>query len=144
MAEKTKKTERKPLNNNLILMIVSGIVAVIIWFSLVLTAFPETTVIIKDVPIDYALDGSYADISGLSIIGEVIPTVNVRVSGLRYIIGDYKPEDLIGKTLAMIVNLEPRKMMGYESNGMILSVKYGDGYRVVEFDDSVLPGSDIS
>jgi len=56
----------------------------------------------------------------------------------------YKPEDLIGKTLAMIVNLEPRKMMGYESNGMILSVKYGDGYRVVEFDDSVLPGSDIS
>ena len=56
----------------------------------------------------------------------------------------YKPEDLIGKTLAMIVNLEPRKMMGLESNGMILSVKYGDGYRVVEFDDSVLPGSDIS
>lgn len=56
----------------------------------------------------------------------------------------YKPEDLIGKTLAMIVNLEPRKMMGYESNGMILSVKYGDGYRVVEFVDSVLPGSDIS
>jgi methionyl-tRNA synthetase len=56
----------------------------------------------------------------------------------------YKPEDLIGKTLAMIVNLEPRKMMGYESNGMILSVKYGDGYRVVEFDDTVLPGSDIS
>ena len=44
----------------------------------------------------------------------------------------------------MIVNLEPRKMMGYESNGMILSVKYGDGYRVVEFDDTVLPGSDIS
>lgn len=95
MAEKTKKTERKPLNNNLILMIVSGIVAVIIWFSLVLTAFPETTVIIKDVPVDYSLDGSYADISGLSIIGEVTPTVNVRVSGLRYIIGDYKPEDLI-------------------------------------------------
>ena len=45
---------------------------------------------------------------------------------------------------SLIVNLEPRKMMGLESNGMILSVKYGDGYRVVEFDDSVLPGSDIS
>jgi methionyl-tRNA synthetase len=56
----------------------------------------------------------------------------------------YKPEDLIGKTLAMIVNLEPRKMMGFESNGMILSVKHGDGYRVIEFPDSVKPGSDIS
>ena len=56
----------------------------------------------------------------------------------------YKPEELIGKTLAMIVNLEPRKMMGFESNGMILSVKHGDGYRVIEFPDSVKPGSDIS
>ena len=56
----------------------------------------------------------------------------------------YKPEDLIGKTLAMIVNLEPRKMMGFESNGMILSVKDGDGYRVIEFPDSIKPGSDIS
>ena len=56
----------------------------------------------------------------------------------------YKPEDLVGKTLAMIVNLEPRKMMGLESNGMILSVKYGDGYKVIEFDDSVEAGADIS
>lgn len=33
----------------------------------------------------------------------------------------YKPEDLIGKTLAAIVNLPPRKMMGQESCGMLLS-----------------------
>ena len=33
----------------------------------------------------------------------------------------YQPEDLIGKTLAAIVNLPPRKMMGLESAGMILS-----------------------
>ncbi len=56
----------------------------------------------------------------------------------------YKPEDLIGKTLAMIVNLEPRKMMGYESNGMIMSVRDGDRFRVVEFGDDIKPGADIS
>ena len=33
----------------------------------------------------------------------------------------YKPEDLIGKTLVAIVNLPPRKMMGRESCGMLLS-----------------------
>ena len=33
----------------------------------------------------------------------------------------YKPEDLIGKTLVAIVNLPPRKMMGLESNGMLIS-----------------------
>ena len=33
----------------------------------------------------------------------------------------YKPEDLVGKTLVAIVNLPPRKMMGLESCGMLLS-----------------------
>ena len=33
----------------------------------------------------------------------------------------YKPEDLIGKTLVAIVNLPPRKMMGQESQGMLIS-----------------------
>ncbi len=57
----------------------------------------------------------------------------------------YKPEDLIGKTVAMIVNFPPRKMMGYESNGMILSARAEDGgYRVVELNEDVKPGADIS
>ena len=33
----------------------------------------------------------------------------------------YKPEELIGKTLVAIVNLPPRKMMGQESQGMLIS-----------------------
>ncbi len=33
----------------------------------------------------------------------------------------YEPEELVGKTLIAITNLPPRKMMGIESNGMLLS-----------------------
>ena len=33
----------------------------------------------------------------------------------------YEPEQLIGKTLVAITNLPPRKMMGVESCGMLLS-----------------------
>ena len=33
----------------------------------------------------------------------------------------YKPEELVGKTLVAIINLPPRKMMGQESCGMLLS-----------------------
>ena len=33
----------------------------------------------------------------------------------------YKPEELVGKTLVAITNLPPRKMMGQESSGMLLS-----------------------
>ena len=38
----------------------------------------------------------------------------------------YKPEELIGKTLVAIVNLPPRKMMGRESCGMLLSAIHTD------------------
>ena len=55
----------------------------------------------------------------------------------------YEPEQLVGKTIAMIVNFPPRKMMGLESNGMILSVRDGDKFRVVEFGDDIKPGADI-
>lgn len=33
----------------------------------------------------------------------------------------YEPEELVGKTLLAIVNLPPRKMMGIDSCGMIIS-----------------------
>ncbi|MET0018137.1 methionine--tRNA ligase [Oscillibacter sp.] len=33
----------------------------------------------------------------------------------------YQPEELVGKTLVAIVNLPPRKMMGIDSNGMLIS-----------------------
>ena len=36
----------------------------------------------------------------------------------------YKPEDLVGKTLLAIVNLPVRKMMGQESQGMLLSATH--------------------
>ncbi len=38
----------------------------------------------------------------------------------------HKPEDLIGKNVLFIANLKPRKMMGLESCGMILSAEHGE------------------
>ena len=53
----------------------------------------------------------------------------------------YKPEELIGKTLVAVTNLPPRKMMGRESCGMILSAERGDKLQVVMLDDSVPAGA---
>ena len=59
----------------------------------------------------------------------------------------YEPEDLIGKKAVAILNLPPRKMMGYESNGMLLSaVKEVDGKEILNLmfvDDSVPVGSQL-
>lgn len=35
----------------------------------------------------------------------------------------YEPEDLIGKTIIIVANLEPRKMMGMISQGMLLAAE---------------------
>ena len=39
----------------------------------------------------------------------------------------YKPEDLIGMKVVVVTNLEPRKLRGVESNGMIVAASVGEG-----------------
>ena len=39
----------------------------------------------------------------------------------------YKPEDLTGKLVVIIANLQPAKLMGYESQGMILAASTETG-----------------
>lgn len=48
----------------------------------------------------------------------------IVISGIA---GKYKPEDLIGKKICMIVNLAPRNIRGTESRGMILSAEDANG-----------------
>ena len=64
------------------------------------------------------------------------------LSGIREF---YEPEQLIGKTVVAILNLPPRKMMGLESCGMLLSaVREADGkeeLHLLMLDDSVPAGS---
>lgn len=40
----------------------------------------------------------------------------------------FEPADVIGRTVAFVVNLKPRKMMGEESNGMILAASVSTGF----------------
>lgn len=57
----------------------------------------------------------------------------------------YTPESLIGKQVTMLINLAPRKMMGIDSEGMILMAEDLDGtLRIVGPDQSTPPGSIIN
>ena len=53
----------------------------------------------------------------------------------------YQPEELIGKTLVAVTNLPPRKMMGQESCGMLLSAERGDKLNLIMLDDSIPAGA---
>ena len=53
----------------------------------------------------------------------------------------YKPEQLLGKTLVAVTNLPPRKMMGQESCGMLLSAERGESLKLLMLPDDVPAGS---
>jgi methionyl-tRNA synthetase len=56
----------------------------------------------------------------------------------------YEPEQLVGRTVGIVFNLKPAKLMGIESNGMILAASPEGGKPVlVAFDGDIAPGSRI-
>jgi methionyl-tRNA synthetase len=56
----------------------------------------------------------------------------------------YEPEALVGRTIAVVFNLKPAKLMGIESNGMVLagSAEGGKPY-LVTFEEPLPPGSRV-
>ena len=57
----------------------------------------------------------------------------------------YSPEQVIGKQVTLLVNLAPRKMMGIESQGMILMAEDKDGkLKLIAPGDAVSPGSTVA
>lgn len=55
----------------------------------------------------------------------------------------YKPEELVGKTIVACTNLPVRKMMGEDSNGMILSAEKDGKLNLLILDDAIPAGSVI-
>lgn len=62
------------------------------------------------------------------------------VSGISMYFPD--PAVLVGKTCMFVTNLEPRKIKGYESNGMLFAVSTSaGGFSLLEPNDTIPPGT---
>jgi len=75
--------------------------------------------------------------------GEFVMRQIVAGIGLKY-----QLEDLIGKTIIIVVNLEPRKLMGLESQGMLLAASNETGEEkqgpiLLTVMEDINPGSEI-
>jgi methionyl-tRNA synthetase len=55
----------------------------------------------------------------------------------------FEPDELIGKKVVVVSNLKPAKLMGVESQGMVLAAADGDGLRLISVDGDVKPGTRI-
>jgi methionyl-tRNA synthetase len=71
--------------------------------------------------------------------------VNFGDHGIKQVLSGiakfYSPSDMIGKQGVFVFNLKPRKIMGYESNGMLLSVPDQDQLKLVSISGAVPNGS---
>jgi methionyl-tRNA synthetase len=94
-------------------------------------------------------------------VAEVIEAENVKKSkkllklkvrlgnGERQVIAgiaeSYKPEDMVGKKVIVVENLQPAKLMGQESKGMILAVENMDGkLEIITVDKKVKNGTRVT
>lgn len=55
----------------------------------------------------------------------------------------YQPEELIDRRIVIVANLEPRMLMGFESQGMLLAASSDHGPALLSVDDDVAPGSSV-
>ena len=55
----------------------------------------------------------------------------------------YQPENLIGRELIVVANLEPKTLMGIESQGMLLAASVEGRPVILEPDEEVPPGTKI-
>jgi len=56
----------------------------------------------------------------------------------------YKPEELIGKTIIVVANLQPAKVRGIESDGMLLAAEDGKALRLVTTDGEIDSGTPVT
>jgi methionyl-tRNA synthetase len=62
------------------------------------------------------------------------------LAGIR---GSYTAAELIGREVVVLVNLKPRKMMGTESQGMVLAAEVGGRSVLLALEKPVGPGAGI-
>ncbi len=55
----------------------------------------------------------------------------------------YQPESLIGREIIVIANLEPKMLMGLESQGMLLAANDGEQIILLKPDKEISPGAKI-
>ena len=55
----------------------------------------------------------------------------------------YEPEALVGKTVVIVANLKPAKLMGIESNGMVLAASPDGGMPIVLNAEPAVPGTRV-
>ncbi|MBQ8786586.1 MAG: hypothetical protein IJZ61_03010 [Oscillospiraceae bacterium] len=80
---------------DVVIKITSIIAAVAIWFIISVSEYPVINEIVYNVPIEIALEGTYAEASGYQAMTQSVETVTVYLTGNRGEVGNIKADDLV-------------------------------------------------
>ena len=103
------------------MIFLSVVLAMLLWLVLSITTLSEIQVTLRDVPIDFSLDNSYADLSGLSVMSRDLETVSVSFTGQRDRIGNYSADDL-----RVSLDLNTVRASGSYDLPLVVTSKNGD------------------
>lgn len=85
---------------DVVVKITSLCAAIIIWFGISISEYPTISVVIYNVPIEIALEGTYAEASGYQVMNQSAETVNVYITGDRGQVGNLTAEELVASASA--------------------------------------------
>ncbi len=116
-------------------ILLSFFLAVVAWFVVVYAIDPNTAYEIKDVPVDITASQTDAlSANGLKIVDGEVPTVDVMITGERYIVGGAKPNDV-----SVIADLSGITSSGTYNNIKLVGIdKFGKGFTVDKITPSVI------
>ena len=95
--QKQKKKKRKPGEtlSDFGLRILALCIAIISWFILSITKFPDINKTVTKIPVDFSLVGTTAETKGLQALNYKELTVDAEIQGMNYEIGTYDQNDLV-------------------------------------------------
>ncbi|MBE6836981.1 MAG: hypothetical protein E7509_03150 [Ruminococcus sp.] len=131
--EERKVAKSAKSKSNMILKINSVVLAVIIWIILSITMFPTIYTTVYDVPVKIDISGTFAEENGLSVVNfDEDTTVDVKLSGMRYEIGNYSADDLVA-------SVEVKDVFSDGTYELAISVKsaHGDDFNI----DKITPST---
>jgi YbbR domain-containing protein len=84
----------KLLEQDIVIILISILSAIIIWFVISITVYPEIEIMVPAVPVEVDLTGTIAEANNIQVANLSATTVSVRIKGDRGNIGSITAEDL--------------------------------------------------
>ena len=87
MKRSKKFSLRSLVTDNRFILVCSLLIAIVFWAAVCISFSPETQVVIEDVPVEIDMENSVPAQYGLQMFGEGSYSVDITVSGSRYVVG---------------------------------------------------------